>query len=352
MDRSNPPRTLIQHAHLSGGLRECLRSASTGSLTRKELERLLAVSHALATAFLSAKSTTSTLRSLSGLSTPDLAYDCIADLFARSADGEYAQLRSYFAGIALEGASDAELLAHLRRLVFAKVNQGVFRLYGEADPQLARILRNLKLAIASLGAFSECERFGEACIAPSLCDSLEHLPAFTREELEGELLRVTTGKEMIPQMLASLALLLRQQSERCRVLPLVEVAFLIRRAYERKELPEASAAPEQDTGLGLDVSAAVQRSCAVVRARFHEKYAGRGKVSEALYERYFHIIQAELCSRYTGEDGDASSLQERLRRELPEAERERSFLSHRHKVEYLLKHVHREAVKELQTMRP
>src|SRR5271169_1856494 len=204
---------MIEKTTIANGLRVIIPSILAGSHSRKDLNRLIGVSHSLAASFLANKATTESLISVYDLTTSDLAYDCIADLFQEDGDGKYRQLQAYFAGLSISTSHDEEILAHLRRLVFSKVNQSIFRLYSEADPSLSKILRNIKLAIHSLKNFEELDRFGEPCIVPSLCDTLVHLPPFECEELEHCFLQVTRGNELIPDLLAKLSLLLREQIE-------------------------------------------------------------------------------------------------------------------------------------------
>ena len=222
---------MSKYLHLSENLRENILAILAGSHTHAQLNRLVAVSHTLANSFLASKATAGTLVSVYGLNTSDLAYDCIAELFRKDTDGNYIQLFSYFNGLSLTTARDEEILAHLRRLVFSKVNQGVYRLYSEADPSLAKILRNTKLAISSLKNFTEVERFGEPCIAPSLCDTLEDCPAIEREFLEQQFIKHTTGREHIPELLAKLSLYLREQNEHSRIIPFMMTGILFRTIY-------------------------------------------------------------------------------------------------------------------------
>lgn len=165
-------------------MRDHLRAIISGTSARPQLNAVVAVCHALASASLATRRTSSTLVSLHGLNRSDLAYDCIAEISRQDAAGAFVQLNAYFDGLSLGSLSDEEILAHLRRLVVSKVNQGIFRLYNEADPPLGKILRNIKLAVNSLKHFTEIERFGELCLAPSLCDTLEYLPVPDPEEIQ------------------------------------------------------------------------------------------------------------------------------------------------------------------------
>ena len=82
-----------------------------------------------------------------GISNEDLAMDCIAELYQRDETGTFIVLRQYFDSISWEKLSDEELQVALRRLVFSKVNEGLFRNYREEDPNLAKIIRNIKEAV-------------------------------------------------------------------------------------------------------------------------------------------------------------------------------------------------------------
>lgn len=338
---------MADHSSLAKGLREILLAMIAGTSHRNDLNRLIAVSHSLAASFLASKATTGSLMSVHDLSTSDLAYDCIADLFQQDTDGDYLQLQAYFAGLSFPTARDEEILAHLRRLVFSKVNQSIFRLYSEADPSLAKVLRNIKLAIHSLKNFEEIERFGEPCIVPSLCDTLVYLPPFERDDIEHCFLHVTRGNELIPDLLAKLSLFLRGQDEHCRILPLVGVGLLFRSVYEKKELPEPQHATADESLISLDANAIIQESCADVQLQMHRKYVGSGKVPDETFGMYFHIIREELCERFLGRDGHESSLVERLQQRLPGLTREEYSGVHRNRIEYLLKLVDKKAMERL-----
>ncbi len=322
---------------ITGQLREVLLALLMGDATREQLNHLIAVSHSLASSFIAGKSSLGGLRSISGLTTSDLAFDAIADLFRLDEHGNCVQLRAYFAGIDLREAEEEEIVSHLRRLVFSKVNQGIFRLYSEADPALAKILRNLKLAVGTLKNFTEVERFGEICLAPALCDTLEHLPPFDRDELEKRLHEYTTGREMIPELTAKMSLVLRQQEEYCRIVPLVTVGLLFRAVYGNKEDAAAAKVHHDDHFGKADAQSVVSQVCRELKAELHPTYVGRQKLTEELYQKYFKAIESELLGRMEIAGVDGISLFDRLKAEIPGITRAEYFREHRNKLEYLLK---------------
>ncbi|HLF15275.1 MAG TPA: hypothetical protein VI932_10345, partial [Bacteroidota bacterium] len=165
------------------------------------------------------------------LSIEDLALDCVADLFSRNPEGGFIQLKVYLRGIDVGAMTEAELMAHLRRLVFAKVNQGMFRIYNDIDPSLGRIIRNIKISIHALENFVIVNRFGEQYIVPAACDPLEHLPSIEPAMMQEELRQMAGKTETIPNLLARLSYCLREQEQHCRLVPLVQVALIFRSLY-------------------------------------------------------------------------------------------------------------------------
>lgn len=93
----------------------------------------------------------------------DVAIDCIAGLFIRNDKGELIQLQRYFGPkIATDSRpNEMEFSSMLRRLVVKKTKQELSRIFRERDPEGAKIIRNIKVAIRSsqeLQSFREMGR--------------------------------------------------------------------------------------------------------------------------------------------------------------------------------------------------
>ncbi|MDI6803592.1 MAG: hypothetical protein QME58_07070 [Bacteroidota bacterium] len=78
---------MFNYTKLSIGLREIIIAILGNECSREQLNRLIKVLHSLANSFIASKTTTGTLSMVSGLTTSDLAYDCIAELFQQDSDG-------------------------------------------------------------------------------------------------------------------------------------------------------------------------------------------------------------------------------------------------------------------------
>ncbi|MBI5473448.1 MAG: hypothetical protein HY961_13980, partial [Ignavibacteriae bacterium] len=165
------------HAKSLSGLRENLSAILEGSHTRTQLHTFVHHCNAIALTLIQSRIASGSIHVRRfGLEPCDIAFDAIADLFREDDHGNLVQINAYFESIDWRNAEDEALLIHLRRLVFARTNQGLFRMFQEIDPGLGKILRNTKLAIAALNTFVEMDHFGEPCIAPGLCDPLVRLP--------------------------------------------------------------------------------------------------------------------------------------------------------------------------------
>lgn len=96
----------------------------------------------------------------------DLAMDCIAGLFNRNDQGAFTQFRKYFWHNAknLGQLEDVEILVLLRRLVIRKTKQELSRIFKERDPEGAKIVRNIKVAIKRTSDFASFKEMGREYI--------------------------------------------------------------------------------------------------------------------------------------------------------------------------------------------
>ena len=321
---------------LAPDLRIWIEAAVGNTLTVQQVNGLVGLCHAMAAVALRGKIAPAMLDSgVHGTNYRDLAYDCIAELFQQGEDGSLLQIRAYFQGIDREGVSDQELLAHLRRIVFTKVNHGVVRFYSEADPDLGKILRNVRLSVQALRNYSLVERFGDTYLLPAFSPSLEHRPPFTREELEGALRRDAGPDDHVPAMLAHLSRFLRAQHERSRLVSLTTVALAIKAAYFTPERADPGGAAAEDPFTVPEILMLVQTACREVLGRMAPEYVDSGKVEREMYRKYFEVIEKNVALRFTGEESDGHSLFAGLQSLIPSLSEAEYRAMHRARLEYL-----------------
>jgi hypothetical protein len=270
-----------------------------------------------------------------GLDVRDIAFDTISDLFARDGEGRFPVLAAYFAAHDLTTITDEGSYILLQRLVLGRVRNGLFRLYGEMDPQLARILRNVKIAAHSLGVFTEIDRTAETCLAPALCESNQHLPAVDVEQLTAWLDERATGNEFIPELLGHCARVLSEQTACSRVVPLITIGLAIRAFYEHKRTPQlADHIAWIDEG-ALDAEQAIRQCCAALKVHTYPRYVDRGKVGPEIFDVYFRVIEEMLAARFLQNDTGTFPLSECFRKHMPGIPLQEYRKTHRSQLEYL-----------------
>jgi hypothetical protein len=339
----------IEYSTLCEGLREVLSALLRNDQTVGQINSLVHRCQALAMQHLKAKHGAGLLHtSLLGLPIKDLAVDCIADLFRQIPEEGYVQLTAYFGSLSIDTMPDQALLGHLRRLVYAKVNENLARLYATNDSGLAKILRNIHLTVRSLKNFEERERFGEPCLVPSSCDALIHLPCFDRDTLENHLMKSGEWPRNVPQALALLAKYLREQNEHCRVVPLMTVAFIIRSMFSRAEVREVVDGGASDTLLKEDIMKIISRCIRHVHDRMEKYYIEKKQVNRDLYVAYLDVVRDHLVARFVQGNSIELSLYESLTKQLGSLGRQEYVRCHRATLEYLYSIAQEHTVKELQ----
>lgn len=77
----------------------------------------------------------------------DLAMDFIADLFQRDENGMLIEICAGFRDVCMEECSESDITIRLRRIVFSKVDDNIFRFNGEKDPFFMKKIKNIKLTV-------------------------------------------------------------------------------------------------------------------------------------------------------------------------------------------------------------
>jgi len=105
----------------------------------------------------------------------DMAIDCVAGLFMRDENNIFVQLDRYFSPyIGDENQTDdVDLLVLLRRLVIKKTKQELSRIFKERDPEGAKIIRNIRVAIKNAEDLSTFREMGREYIYFSPITELE-----------------------------------------------------------------------------------------------------------------------------------------------------------------------------------
>jgi hypothetical protein len=151
----------------SDGLAELVRDICLGEYSRKQLLQFVGLVQKISLSYLRYQEVLGKHirweRRAANDELEDLAIDCIAGLFMRDEEGMFVQLKRYFQPRMQQAdqIGDEELLVMLRRLVIKKTKQELSRIFKERDPEGAKIVRNIRVAIKNsddLGCFRSMGR--------------------------------------------------------------------------------------------------------------------------------------------------------------------------------------------------
>jgi len=323
----------------SGALRSSLLSGMAGKATRLEIARVVEESHHIALAYL--RVATYGVRYMlrkSGVNIEDLAYDAIADLFAQGDTGSLPVLAQWWNSLPSSERADADksFLA-FRRLVIGAVHQRVFQMYRDVDPHLAKIIRNIKIALKRHPSVERGNEGGAMLLIPRSCRSLRlHLPPMPHELLLPELFDAIRLRSSLKEMLGVLGRVLRAQTDYRRTVTIVEAAALIREVY----LSDAQYTTVADRPEGLsedEIRAMVAKTLDGVLETILANYRRRGAVSPPESDAHASALSDILRITYLDGSGRDGSYFDALKRHLPSLTKGTYREKHRVILEYLVK---------------
>ncbi len=309
----------------------------------------------------------------------DLAIDCVAGLFMRNDAGEFVQLKRYFGQYLppYGSANDVELLILLRRLVIKKTKQELSRIFKERDPEGAKIIRNIRVAVKSsndLATFREMGReyiylrkakiargahvpMGMAVKASELSEStLAYLrkikPAIPEKTLKNGYLDLYGPKDHVSMTIRKMLSIIRGDGRYQNFLATDIVARIIR--HTNLEVVRARLISDIEDLSPLDylrlkeIDEAKDRVLLKIRQKLQHQYISSGKVTTAKGDIYYRTL-SDVLEDITHSKKIESYFRQ-LRKYMPELTQRRYRQEERTIFEYLgklTKKWYREELKEL-----
>jgi hypothetical protein len=266
----------------------------------------------------------------------DLALDLVADLFRRDDDGRFPEIRGFFGEIPADGI---ECLGELRRLVCSRVTQGLFERNRRLDPELARLIRNIKLASRRLD-FDVESRWGGRWIV--FGDGRWERPLIAVEILEAHLVAFLREGTSLDDILRATEDVLARSDLYRTALPVVLAAQVIRTAWIRLQAGgDGSTEPLEPDGFQALVDHAVD----VVRATLRASYLASGKLPTEIFESYLRVARSWVSAEMAV-SGPRMSLFERMVQEHPDLDRHGFVREHRARLEYIARLVREQFIAE------
>lgn len=319
---------------LRGALSGCL----SGEYCRKDINYLIEHCYRIAFAYLEMKVRSRNSFFLKDEKIEDLAWDFIADLFRKDEQGRLAEFSGYFNGKNIPGLTHAEVHIQLRRLVFSKVEDNIFRFYGEKDPSLKKIIRNLKLGITSHPDYGEKVQYcsGNLII---MSESANQKPSMPREFMQIKLCTRLTEKMQIPEILDEVVQIISHQEIYSMTFPVVSLAGIIRENFvllNQDEQPDLVKPKADNQLLKQELDHFLEHSVLKVKNSVGSRYVKNGKLEEGLVNIYFHAASDIVKSDFSSSREEASQF-EQLKAHREDLDYKQYRQKHRPVFEYIVK---------------
>lgn len=320
-------------------LRRSIIAVLAGNNSYAAIVCVVDTAHGLALAYLRVAGTAiQGLLARTALNPGDAAYDAIAELFARDGDNYFPVLVRWWKALpSSEKASETSVALAFRRLVIGAVHQRVFQMYRESDPHLAKIIRNIKLALRHHATAQLAMDRGEPAIMPRACRSLQlGLPGMPNELLLPQVFDALTPRSSLKEMLGIISSILRRQRDYRRVVRVVDAAVLIREVYLSDAVWDTNTYPSE--GLSSEeIAAIVSESLFSVRESVLANYRQRRVLDQSESDAFALALNDIVQHMFVDADGRDGSLFEFLKRHLPTLTRAEYKAKHRTIMEYLVK---------------
>jgi hypothetical protein len=286
------------------------------------------------------------------ISTEGLAFDCIAELFQRDEEGSFVELVDYFSGERdLEKLDEEEATQQLRILVFSKLNQGLFRLYRENDPILARLIRNIKLAVRADHSIGLLDLLGQTFAYKCSEDERnDHLPEYPLEELERDLVPRIDIRRRIPNQLSVVFNVLNDQERYRKFCSIIDIAVVLKRAMARLEVVGESYDHIGDNLLQMEINRVLCQSLETIKVRLHRKYVIAEKVTAGDFEKYWQGLEKMAYNVFVLNDGAEASHPEILAEYFEGLDTKTYRLVHRTHFEYMARVVKNHVKEQLREL--
>lgn len=275
----------------------------------------------------------------------DLMMDAVADLFERDDKGRFVRLRAFYGpSMQLASLSETELEKLTVQFVKRTVGDAVFRLYRSVDPELARIIRNLKRCLRRRPDMEVYSASGRMWVHPTE-EPRRSGEAWDIERVSALLAVGYQGHYGLEWVADALTTMLRDESGFENRVGLTTLALAYRAAMVALEEEEPAGADpyasttmeEEDARVLIDE--AIARS---VRPAAH-RYLEKGKLASFEAKGLQRGIRTKLLSCVHSRR-EEETFYSALAISLPQLNRERYRMHYRNTFEYF----HKQAISALQ----
>lgn len=255
-----------------------------------------------------------------GTELEDMALDCVAGLFMRNEANEFVQLQRYFTPLLSpeNDSESADLMIMLRRLIIKKTKQELSRIFKERDPEGAKIIRNIRVAVKSSDDFQTFKEMGREYIfiQPVLvsqthgdalntaietdlnpvCDIYirKDKPVIPEKNLRANYLEIYNPKDHVSTSIRKMLSVVESDDSYQNCLPTDVIARLIRHTSQEMAQTRLLEQFEEDSPLDYvrmkEIEQAKKKVLIKVRSKIFSQYVDSDKIPAEKGEIYFKTL--------------------------------------------------------------
>jgi hypothetical protein len=324
----------------AGNLRAFIQETLDGSISPTDLTKFVQLSRGIVTAHISIfRASTTILCDKLGLTSTDLAYDCIAEAFARDEAKHFLHIKRFVESLSekLETISDAALLAAFRGFLCKFTDVQIGRLYALADPAGTKIYRNIRECIEREGRFEIHKDFRGWVASPSGKDDTDHLPPCPIEDLRVKISARTGPNDKVPRFLQILFDEIATLEEYRRSITMTDIVLLYKTVYRIGQGgPEnVGSAPAVNSLEPFEIDQLRRDVEQSLKEKIFITYVARGKMTRDEAQAMFLAI-SDLIGDWCSGNGEHIGLHEYLHRHL-ELDEQAYRDQFRVKMEYMMR---------------
>lgn len=302
----------------------------------------------------------------------DLAIDCIADLFGSDGKGNFPHLKKYYENKLQElgQPTDAETLVLTRRLIVRKTKQELSRIFRERDPEGAKIVRNIKVAVRNSDSLFLFKDMGKEFIyfnhngknGDSLTDKPDYhfdplnlrrsRPPIPDELLENQFFDLYHPNDSIYTSITKVLNVVSEYEGYQKFLAVEVISRLIRNIksqdFKERMISNTKIASPLDQLEDKEISQLLDNVMERMREKIHHQYLVTGKITREKADIYYKALRDVLYDLTLENNG--SSYFRNLRYYLPDLTQKMYRDNERSIFEYLAKVAKRRFRKHLSEM--
>jgi hypothetical protein len=309
-----------------------------GSISGGEITELVQLSRSIIQSYLGCIRNSITQLCLhQGLTITDLAYDCIAEAFAKDEHNNFPQIENFINSLRekLDTISESSLFLAFKQFMICVADAELARLYAQSDPNGAKIYRNIRDCVKRSCTLSLEKDFRGCVIRSCDADTLKHLPPFPYDELERRLRERMHNDDSTPELLGALHDILIEQSTYRRSVPLIDVVQVVKQRFREGYEAKTDENIALDGLLPYEIDSIRKKVERALKEKIVLTYLARGKIERRQAEAISSALH-DMLDDWSNSGGDGCSLYGYLRRHL-QVDEEQYETEFRPKMEYLLK---------------